>query len=118
MNIIETHIEEMLISAEEAPDEDILSGYSILGILDNDRELLLADIIANTHPAMDAEAHDDLNSPTLEESDRSTPGRSSPNAANHRNSGDGSPATGWVHWSRGGDRRSQFPSHLIPCRSI
>jgi len=67
MQIIETRIEEMMIGLEDAPDENILSGYSISATLDNGREVMLADITANTHPAMDAETHQELGSPTLPE---------------------------------------------------
>lgn len=65
MQIIETRIEEMIIGLEDADAEDILSGYSITATLANGREVMLADITANTHPAMDAATHQELGSPTL-----------------------------------------------------
>lgn len=67
MQITETRIEEMIIGLEDDPDEEIFAGYSISATLENGRELLLADITADTHPAMDAETHKELGSPTLAE---------------------------------------------------
>ena len=66
MKIINTKVEEMLVALDEE-SEEILSGYSIMGTLENGREILLADITATTHPAIGAELHEDLGTPSLDE---------------------------------------------------
>ncbi|MEB3290748.1 MAG: hypothetical protein VKI82_12590 [Leptolyngbya sp.] len=67
LDITSTHVDDLIVSLGEA-GEEVLSGYTLTGTLSDGRTLWLADVTANTHPAMDDLAiQDDLISPTLEE---------------------------------------------------
>ncbi len=67
LDITSTHIEDLLVSLGEE-GEEVLSGYTIMGTLADGRTLWLADVTADTHPAMgDLYVEEDLDSPTIEE---------------------------------------------------
>jgi hypothetical protein len=66
LDIASTHIEDLIVSLDE-DSEEVLSGYTITGTLADGRTLWLADVTADTHPAIGFDADDDWNSPTLEE---------------------------------------------------
>lgn len=68
LDITSTHVEDLIVSLGE-DSEEVLSGYTITGTLADGRNLWLADVTANTHPAMgDLYGEGDLDSPTIEES--------------------------------------------------
>lgn len=67
LDIISTHVEELTVSLEENAEE-VLSGYTITGTLSDGRTLWLADVTADTHPAIGFEPDDDWSTPTVEES--------------------------------------------------
>lgn len=67
LDITSTHVEDLTVSLGE-DGEEVLSGYTIMGTLADGRTLWLADVTANTHPAMgDLYGEEDLDSPTVEE---------------------------------------------------
>jgi hypothetical protein len=66
LDITSTHIEDLIVSLDEDSDE-VLSGYTITGTLADGRTLWLADVNADTHPALGFEADDEWSSPTVEE---------------------------------------------------
>lgn len=67
LDITSTYVEELIVSLGE-DSEEVLSGYTITGTLADGRSLWLADVTADTHPAMeDLDVEEDLDSPTVEE---------------------------------------------------
>lgn len=66
LDITSTHIEDLIVSLDE-DSEEVLSGYTITGTLADGRTLWLADVNADTHPALGFEADDEWSSPTVEE---------------------------------------------------
>ncbi|QQE65297.1 hypothetical protein GFS31_19830 [Leptolyngbya sp. BL0902] len=67
LDITSTRVEELIVSLGEE-GEEVLSGYTITGTLADGRTLWLADVTANTHPAMeDLDIEENLSSPTVEE---------------------------------------------------
>lgn len=66
LDITGTYVEELIVSLEE-DSEEVVSGYTITGSLSDGRTLWLADIVADTYPAIDFETDDDWSSPTVEE---------------------------------------------------
>ncbi|MEY3299497.1 MAG: hypothetical protein RLZZ597_2757 [Cyanobacteriota bacterium] len=66
LDITSTHVEDLIVSLEE-DSEEVLSGYTITGTLSDGRTLWLADVTADTHPAMGFDADDDWSTPTVEE---------------------------------------------------
>ncbi|PWC95450.1 hypothetical protein [Azospirillum sp. TSO5] len=65
MKIVKTAVENMTVSIDGKAET--VAGYSVFGDTDAGRTILLADVMADNHPALDAETHKDLGTPTLEE---------------------------------------------------
>lgn len=67
LDIASTYVEDLIVSLSE-DGEKVLSGYSIIGTLADGRTLWLADVTADTHPAVeDLAIEEDWGSPTMEE---------------------------------------------------